>query len=737
MRFICVFIAMFVALSAHADDTPGHSKHGSAFDSGMRTRPWEMPGVGDAPFPITSSNPEVQKWFNQGNALLHSFWFEEAERSFRWCLKLDPDCAMAYWGLARCGITWFNITSPSFEGKEFERYMTFLKEAGKRKNSVTPRERMYIEAYEKAVSPKSKDHLKTMCTELEKIAIAYPDDVEAKAMLALFNIGNGSALANESLIQLVLAKNPMHPGAHHASIHNWDSISDIQAINSCELYGKAAPGIGHSLHMPGHIYSKLGMWHEAAIAMDSAARTELRYMNDRLALPFETWNYPHNRNYLCYIQEQLGMANVALQGAKDLLRAPKDPEYNPAGEGGIVMQGREAVVRNLVKFERWKEILEPGFVDWGSDDSYNLILKHFVQSLAHSGMGNTKEAKKSLDALNKLAEKLEGELSEGEEEEVAAADEESFSAFKFFGEIAAGMYSIAASDSNAAEKFLLSAAKSEESMRENFMYANDPPGQPWPVSRLLADFYWNSGKTASAILWYEKSLAFEPNDGFSLAGLALAHHKLGNIESATHFAGRLENVWSNADPDLKWLVAVRKLGLEAKSFAVTPRPERAYVPAELDAIGPMNWSPFKAPKFEATDRSGKPVNLEQFRGQNVLLIYFLGDSCAHCVQQLDAVHKKAEKFKSANTVVVAVCSALPEKLKTSVLLKDMKFEFLSDTNHENARRFASYDDFEEMELHSTILIDKEGRVRWKRTGGDPFMKIDFLLDELKRINSTN
>jgi len=58
--------------------------------------------------------------------------------------------------------------------------------------------------------------------------------------------------------------------------------------------------------MPGHIYTKIGMWHEAAIAMDSATRIELRYMNDRLALPFETWNYPHNRNYLCYIQEQLG-----------------------------------------------------------------------------------------------------------------------------------------------------------------------------------------------------------------------------------------------------------------------------------------------------------------------------------------------------------------------------------------------------------------------------------------------
>ena len=77
------------------------------------------------------------------------------------------------------------------------------------------------------------------------------------------------------------------------------------------------------MHMPGHIYSKVGMWHEAATAMDSATRTELRYMNDRLALPFETWNCPHNRNYLCYIQEQLGMAEASLQGSADMLASPK------------------------------------------------------------------------------------------------------------------------------------------------------------------------------------------------------------------------------------------------------------------------------------------------------------------------------------------------------------------------------------------------------------------------------
>jgi len=726
MRKLCFLLILALAGSAIADDTPGHSKHGSAYDSGMRTKPWEMPGIGSAPFPITAKDPEVQKWFDQGNALLHSFWFEEAERSFRWCLKLDPECAMAYWGLARCGFTWFSMGSPSFKGKDFDRYRKFLSEAVKRKYSGTEREQMYIEAYEKATAESSKDHMRTLCNELEKVAVKFPDDVEAKALLALHNIGNGSALANEFLIQQVLTVNPMHPGAHHANIHNWDGISDLQAIDSCELYGRAAPGIGHSLHMPGHIYSKLGMWHEAAIAMDSAARTELRYMNDRLALPFETWNYPHNRNYLCYIQEQLGMANLALQGANDLLRAPKDPEFNPVDQGGLVAQGQEAVMRNLLKFERWHEILEPGFVDWGESSDFGLLGKHFAYTLANAGLGKNSDAKQSLDSLKKLIKKLVGPREKADEQD----------AYIFlFEDIANAMYTSAFGSTSDAEKLLISAAKTEQKMREDFMYANDPPGQPWPLHRLLGDLHYKAGKYDQAIECYDQSLAYEPNDGFSLAGLSLTYAKMGNTERATHFAGRLEYVWSNADQDLKWLVDVRKLGLKAAPVAKTARPERIYQPKQLDSIGPMNWSPFKAPKLEVLDRDRKPVHIEDYKGKNVLLIYFLGDACVHCVGQLKAINDQGSDFAAENTVILAVCSATPETLKSSVVLSEVKMNFLSDNNHENARRFSSYDDFEDMELHSTILIDKDGFVRWKRTGGDPFMNIKFLLSELKRINA--
>jgi len=720
MRMLWLVSFAISSTFAFADDDPGHSKHGSAFDSGMRTRPWLMEGIGKTPFPISAKNPEVQKWFDQGNALLHSFWFEEAERSFRWCLKLDPDNAMAFWSLARCGFNWFTVGAPNYDDKQFDRYKVFLKEAVRRKDQVTERERLYIEAWEAAFAPGEKSRAKAMCDRLQLLVIRYPDDVEAKALLALFNISLGSAFANELLIQQVLAKNPMHPGAHHASIHNWDGVSSEQAIRSCELYGKSAPEIGHALHMPGHIYSKIGMWHEAAIAMDSATRIELRYMNDRLALPFETWNYPHNRNYLCYIQEQLGMAQASLQGAADMLAAPRDPELNPDQGGNIVGQGQEALLRALIKFELWDRILAPGTIAWDPSD-YGKLQQAFAETLAHTGLGHLAEARDRLVDLKNALAKLKGDNKEP-------------TPFDLNVDLAAGLLNLADGKSLEGQRDLLNAADAEQKLRDSHSFQNDPPGQPWPILRLLGDHYRKQGQDKLAIDCYERALKNEPNDGFSLAGLALAYSALGDRAKAATYAGRLEVVWSQANPNLKWLVDVRKLGLNAKPIAVTPKPERVYRPRELDKLGPMNWTPFAAPKLEVLDRDGKAVHLEDFRGRNVLLVFFLGDACVHCVGQLKAINDRGADFDARDTVLLAVCSATPQKLKESTALDQANVKFFSDTAHENARRFSSYDDFEEMELHSTILIDKAGKVRWKRTGGAPFTNVDFLLGELTRIN---
>jgi len=697
----------------------GHSKHGPAFDSGMRQGPWRMEGIGNAPFPITTKHPEVQQWYDQANALLHSFWFEEAERTLRWCHKLEPENAMVYWGLARCGLNWFSIGAD--EDSTWERYRDFLKEAVKRKDGLLEHERLYIEAWDAAFARGKDERGGTIVRQLQDICLKYPDDVEAKVHLALFNIGQGSQLANEMIVREVLKSNPMHPGAHHVRIHNWDSVTDEQAIASCEQYGKVAPGIGHALHMPGHIYSKIGMWHEAAFAMDGATRIELRYMNDRLALPFEVMNYPHNRNYLCYIQEQLGMVEAALKGARDLLSSPRDP--NSPG-GYAYDEGIAALCRVLVKFERWDEILRPGYIPWREDEVEEKFVRAYVETIALLGKEQIPEARDRLSDMKVLVEAASDKDKEPDENKEQAI------------RIAEGLLRNAEGKVLDAQRLLLEAMDNEAERRATYdAYWNDPPNDPWPVARLVGDIYRYRGEHKLAVEAYDQALRHEPNDAFTLAGLATSHKALGEIARATGYYGRLLYVWSSADPSLRLMAEAKALGLKSAPIAETPAKERRYSASALDHLGPSNWIPYAAPKLDCVDAEAKSVLLEDYRGKNVLLIFYLTEECVHCVGQLVSINDRAMDLERKNTVVLAVSSAKPERNKASQALGGLKLKLLSDSGHENARRFASYDDFEEMELHSTILIDAKGRVRWKRTGGDPFSDIEFLLREIGRANN--
>jgi len=717
-----IVLVLALAGVVRADDEPGHSQHGSAFDTGLRQKPWKMEGIGHTHFAITTKVPEVQVWFDQGNTLLHSFWFEEAERSFRWCLKLDPDCAMAYWGLARCGMNWFTARhAPS--DPVLERSKDFLKEAVRRKDAVSERERMYIEAWDDAFDLESDKPNEILARRLQQIALKFPDDIEAKALYALFSIRPGGALGTEMVIREVLAKEPDHPGAHHYRIHNWDGVATEQGLPSCARYGPIAPNIGHSNHMPGHNYSKLGMWHEAAISMDSATRVELRYMNERLALPFEMWNFAHNRDYLCYIQEQLGMERASREGARSLIAAPRNPQLSDKEGDETFEFGLRALVRGLIKFERWELILEDGSIPW-RDTPEDKNLRAWVETLAYIGQGKLVDASARLDELEVA---LEANKKDGDPPKE----------WKVPLDVAEGLLRAGEGKILEATRLLTDAASIEHKAREKREYTNDPPSQAWPVYRLIGDVYEQRGEHRLAVEAYDQALLAEPNDGFSLSGLARAHAALGHDADARRCANALAYVWSSAEANLKWRTSVDALGLITQPAAATPAPERRYEPAKLDSLGPNVWAPFLAPKLDCVDADGARVQLEDLRGKNVLLVFFLGRECVHCMEQLRAIDGRRGDWTKQNTVVLAVSSAAPEKNKSSQELGDLCARLLSDKDHDNARRFTSYDDFEEMELHSTILIDTQGRVHWKRTGGEPFKDIDFLLAEVTRMNDAD
>src|SRR6266852_579774 len=516
----------------------GHSFHGEPFDSGPRQKPWEMGGIGEAHFPITTKNAEVQKWFDQGNALLHSFWFYEAERAFRWCLKLEPDNAMAYWGLARAV-----ESGPRSAAPEVDRAAEFIREAAKRKDRVSERERLFIEASEAAIlrdplvdkdgELNYEEHNRRYKKVLETLCVRYAEDVEARSLLALANMGS-SRYGTELMIREILSRQPNHPGAHHYRIHNWDYHEPEQALESCRRYTELVPGIGHAQHMPGHIYSIVGMWHEAAISMDAATRVEKRYMKVSLTFPFNNWNYGHNLNYLCYIQEQLGMPRAAIFGARQLIDAPLDPKHNGDEPYSAHSVGIRAMARVLTKYERWDELLDPKTIPW-RDIFLDKINKAYFETRAHLGKRDLQKAEKSISEHAMLKKDLE--KNKDEEEYYGIQTQE-----------LKGRYALARGETIEGLGLLAEAAKREFDMQKGYA---DPPFYPQALYGSLGEAYLDANSPVLAAQAFEKALELTHNDLFALSGMVRAYTALGEKGKAEDAMARLLFVASDSDPELK------------------------------------------------------------------------------------------------------------------------------------------------------------------------------------------
>ncbi|MEO7994802.1 MAG: peroxiredoxin family protein, partial [bacterium] len=639
------------------------------------------------------------------------------------------ECAMAYWGLALC-------VDP-VDDDSTKRFLDFLSEAIKRKDTVSPRERAYLEAYERVYFAEQTGAIDAepfhpgmdrtaLAHELELLVLQYPDDLEAKSLLVLARLGDSNRYGQEAIIREILAVAPDHPAAHHFRVHTWDGQEGIAALDSCERYGNIAWQSGHANHMPGHVYSGVGMWHEAAIWMDRATRTEQAYMQQRLALPFETWNYAHNRNYLAFIQEQLGLPTMALAGAREMLAAPLDPQFNSLKDGRTHREGRMALIRGLVKYERWDEILKDDAVEWGASDEDKLT-RAYARGLAQLGKGDIHGAIDEQIAFRAIKEGMPAGNDDRKESWKSSAN--GFMEAEF----AAG---IAAAQGNPLEAVRL-LSEVAPLQAESYRYTNDPPEYPHLLYTVLGDVQLANDAPTLAAAAYRKTLEINLNDAFALSGLARAEFQAGHRAAAQEAYSHLLAVWSDAEPGLRWMIAADALGLKQTPIDSSSRPQRDYRAQVLDTFGPQAWEPYPAPEFDALDSSGAPVTLAEYRGAPVVLVFYLGEGCAHCVEQLQAINKRSADFDSRGVKVLAISSETPEQQAASEKLGGLYCRLLSDTAHSNAKRFRAYDDFEELELHATILIDGAGRVDWLRAGGDPFTDLDFLFQEIDRLKDTD
>jgi peroxiredoxin len=520
----------------------------------------------------------------------------------------------------------------------------------------------------------------------------------------------------ELMIREILAKQPDHPGAHHYRIHNWDYHEPEQALVSARRYGEIVPTIGHALHMPGHIFSITGMWNEAAIALDSATRAEKKYMVDRMTFPFNNWNYGHNLVYLSYTQLQLGMPHASEFSARELINAPMDPN---AGRNTF-NYGLQGLSRVLLNYERWDDILKDGNIPW-TDSVPHKAQKAYFNARAYLGKGDLDKADKAVSehaALKKDIDKEKG-YGLGRMYDIQALE-------------LRGRLAIARKESLFGLGLLADAAQKQYDFQLEYA---DPPFYPEVIYNGLGEAYLQLKSPTLAAAAFEKSLTLVRNDLFALSGLVRAYSAAGDRAKAEDAIGRLLFVTADADKNLAVIDRAKATGITATPRDSSPGNQRNYLKTSLERFGPNKWEPYPAPALDVKDSSGASVTLTEYKGKNVILVFYLGQECAHCMKQLRDIGAKKSEWERLNTVVLAVSSNSPEKNAAALKnLGELPIRLLSDHDRENAHRFHSYDDFEDMELHSTILIDRNGRVHWARTGGDPFSDMAFLVKTLEKMN---
>ena len=316
-------------------------------------------GYGKVHMPITTKSEEAQRFFDQGLALLHSFWSYEADRSFERAAQLDPECAMAQWGIAMAAVN---------EKRRDEA----VKRAKELAANASERERLYIEAVEARYQGErttvqnngflgaSEAYQKAM----RKIVAFYPDDLEAKLFLALALMsgyerdgapkpGTVEAIA---LLQVALAKDPKHLAAHHYMIHATESGKRaIDGEASADVYGSLAPKVGHAVHMPGHTYVHIDRWDDAAKGVRRLGGIDRAYIRDnKETTDHAAGPYGHNVHFLSTVYGYQGRYRDAVRASQELLDATVAPDEQ---KSRAALEGRFSMLRALVRFEKYDEIL--------------------------------------------------------------------------------------------------------------------------------------------------------------------------------------------------------------------------------------------------------------------------------------------------------------------------------------------------------------------------------------------
>ena len=739
------------------DILAGHSYHGEAFNEGPRQKAYLMGGTGNVTFPVSTKSSLAQRFVNQGIGQVHGFWYFEAERSFRQAAALDPDCAMAYWGMA-------------FANKNnSKRAKGFIKKALDRKKNATAREAMYIDALNTYVNTKGSSRGskgRKLANAFELIYKKYPNDIEAQAFQGLylyFTRSRKPAMKYEqvdAVLRDVLKVNPLHP-CHHYVIHLWDYKNPTKVLPSAAVCGETSPGIAHMWHMPGHIYSRLKRYRDAVWQQEASARVDHAHMIRDQVLPDQIHNFAHNNEWLIRNLIYVGRAHDAVDLAKNMIELPRHPRYNYLSKRGSTYYGRLRLFQVLNEFELWDELIALAKTPYlePTERGTEQIKRLRYLGRAYYSKGEMKQG----DAI--LA-RLEKRLKASQKNKTSASRIAEGKFFRDRGPVAAlkpgqtppkgtrisrlsrtlrRRLTSLKSRAGSSSRGLSTAIKELKGRRliaqgktkEGFSMVRSSGGMNQMAIARMQSLMKDHAAAEKTIRSYSRNRKTEVLPRATLVDVLW---KAGKKTDAKKEFAQLRKIAGDADLDAPALAKLAPIAAALKF----PKDWRSAPPIaqdfgerpELDELGPFRWHPFKAVDWTLNDVDGKAHSLKDYRGKPVIVIFYLGYGCLHCAEQLEAFAPKAEAFRKAGMSLIAVSTDNMAELKKShANYKKGKFPFplVADAKLNIFKKYRVFDDFEKQALHGTFVIDSTGFVRWHDISYEPFMDPDFVLKEAQRL----
>jgi tetratricopeptide (TPR) repeat protein len=500
-------------------------------------------------YPISTKNSQAQRYFNQGLLLAYGFNHAEAGRSFQEAARLDPKCAMCYWGMA---LVLGPHVNAGMEKDAVSPAWTALQQATRLSKTATPREQALIRALAKRYTPQAVEDRKPLdlayASAMRQVAQRYPQDLDAATLFAEALMDttpwdywqdNGQpkpeAVEIIKTLEGVLAKNANHPGANHLYIHAVEKKRPELALPSADRLMKLFPNAGHLVHMPSHIYIRTGRYHDAVLSNQLGVKADDAYLAQTQAQGIYPLAYrPHNHHFLWFAALMTGQSKIAQQAAEQTAKV--DPKLMGEGDLAGALQHYSIIpLFTQVRFGQWEQVLAtptPTF-------QYPKGIWHYARGMALLGKGQSAQAAAELKQLQ------------------AIAAEPALKEFKIWGfntpanileiatEVLSGELAIKQGENAKAIAHLQKAVTLEDAL----VYT-EPPDWYQPTRQALGGILLKAGKAVESEQAYRADLKIYPENGWSLNGLAQSLQAQGKIKEAQAIQSRFQIAWKNADVPL-------------------------------------------------------------------------------------------------------------------------------------------------------------------------------------------